>query len=86
MLHHFRTKEQLMLAVLEHRDALASEREFARRPRSAVEALRTLVRLVEFNGSQPGLLRMFTTLAGRRPTPATRPTPTSPAATPWCSA
>ncbi|GII01997.1 TetR/AcrR family transcriptional regulator [Planobispora takensis] len=69
VLHHFRTKEQLMLAALEHRDELASAREFARRPRSAAEALRTLVRLAEFNASQPGLVRMFTTLAGEAADP-----------------
>ncbi|WP_196441582.1 TetR/AcrR family transcriptional regulator [Planomonospora sp. ID67723] len=70
VLHHFRTKEQLMLAVLEHRDALAAEREFAEEPGSAAEALRALVRLAEFNTSQPGLLRMFTTLAGEAADPA----------------
>jgi AcrR family transcriptional regulator len=63
LLHHFRSKEDLLVAVLKERDRLDGER-FHLRGFSGLDALDALVRLVEANASTPGLVRAFTVLMG----------------------
>jgi AcrR family transcriptional regulator len=64
LLHHFPTKEHLLMAVLEQRD-----REDVRRMREAWHeggeaALGALAGLVAHNATNPELVQMFTVLAG----------------------
>jgi len=66
LLHHFATKDVLLGAVMEWRDAqdmalLDGLDQGAPRAWAAVERLERLVRL---NTRQPGMIRLFTTLAG----------------------
>ncbi|WP_067481640.1 TetR/AcrR family transcriptional regulator [Actinomadura hibisca] len=64
LLHHFRTKEQLLIAVLELRDQRDVERFFddAGRPPPGLDLLTGMVRLVEHNARTPELVRLFTVL------------------------
>ena len=63
LLHHFPSKEELLVAVLQERDRLDGER-FRLRGFTGLEALDALVNLVEANMSTPGLVRAFTVLMG----------------------
>ena len=63
LLHHFPSKEELLVAVLQERDRLDGER-FRLRGFTGLEALDVLVKLVEANMSTPGLVRAFTVLMG----------------------
>jgi len=63
LLHHFPSKEDLLVAVLQERDRLDGER-FHLRGFAGLEALDALVKLVEANMSAPGLVRAFTVLMG----------------------
>jgi AcrR family transcriptional regulator len=63
LLHHFPSKEELLVAVLQERDRLDGER-FHLRGFTGLEALDALVKLVEANMSTPGLVRAFTVLMG----------------------
>ena len=63
LLHHFPSKEELLVAVLQERDRLDGER-FHLRGFAGLEALDVLVELVEANMSTPGLVRAFTVLMG----------------------
>ena len=63
LLHHFPSKEELLVAVLQERDRLDGER-FHLRGFVGLEALDALVQLVEANASTPGLVRAFTVLMG----------------------
>jgi AcrR family transcriptional regulator len=60
LLHHFPTKESLLLAVLEHRDevddALLSGR-------TGLAVLRGLVDLAALNATRPGIVELFTVLS-----------------------
>ena len=62
LLHHFPTKEALLLAVLEHRDevAQAAIRESAA---SGADELRGLVELVAGNAARPDIVELFATLS-----------------------
>ncbi|GAA1529835.1 TetR/AcrR family transcriptional regulator [Actinomadura kijaniata] len=64
LLHHFRSKERLLVAVLELRDRRDVERFFgdADDPPSGLDLLAGLVRLVEHNARTPELVRLFTVL------------------------
>ena len=66
LLHHFPTKDALLAAVMEWRDArdlaLLSGRD-REEPRGWA-AVERLVDLVRHNTRQPGMVRLFTTLAG----------------------
>jgi AcrR family transcriptional regulator len=60
LLHHFPTKESLLLAVLEHRD----QADGARLPGgSGLAALRGLVDLAAVNATRPGIVELFVTLS-----------------------
>jgi AcrR family transcriptional regulator len=63
LLHHFPSKEELLVAVLQERDRLDGER-FNLRGFVGLDALDALVKLVEANVSTPGLVRAFTVLMG----------------------
>jgi AcrR family transcriptional regulator len=63
LLHHFPSKEELLVAVLQERDRVDGER-FHLRGFVGLEALDALVHLVEANTSTPGLVRAFTVLMG----------------------
>ncbi|MCW2817663.1 MAG: TetR family transcriptional regulator [Marmoricola sp.] len=63
LLHHFPSKEELLVAVLRERDRLDGAR-FHLRGFTGLEALDVLVKLVEANAETPGLVRAFTVLMG----------------------
>jgi AcrR family transcriptional regulator len=63
LLHHFPSKEELLISVLKERDRLDGER-FQLRGFVGLDALDALVKLVEANSSTPGLVRAFTVLMG----------------------
>jgi len=63
LLHHFPSKEELLVAVLQERDRVDGER-FHLRGLVGLEALDALVHLVEANTSTPELVRAFTVLMG----------------------
>ncbi|MBO2463071.1 TetR/AcrR family transcriptional regulator [Actinomadura violacea] len=63
LLHHFRTKEQLLVAVLELRDRRDMERYFDGGDASGgLDLLAALVRVVEHNSRTPELVRLFVVL------------------------
>ena len=63
LLHHFRSKEQLLVAVLAERDRSDGAR-YHLRGMQGLAALDRLVELVEYNAMAPGLVRAFTVLMG----------------------
>lgn len=63
LLHHFPSKEGLLVAILQERDRMDGER-FHLRGFVGLDALDALVQLVEANMSTPGLVRAFTVLMG----------------------
>ncbi|HYP43967.1 MAG TPA: TetR family transcriptional regulator C-terminal domain-containing protein [Propionibacteriaceae bacterium] len=63
LLHHFRSKEELLIAVLKERDRADGER-FQLRNFRGLDVLDALVELIEANASTPGLVRAFTVLMG----------------------
>ncbi len=71
LLHHFRSKQHLLIAVLELRDELDAERFglLANRDRSGTEQLHALVNLVEHNARVPGLVQLFTVISAESVTP-----------------
>ena len=71
LLHHFRSKQHLLIAVLELRDELDAERFglLANRDRSGTEQLHALVSLVEHNARVPGLVQLFTVISAESVTP-----------------
>ncbi|GAA2144824.1 TetR/AcrR family transcriptional regulator [Actinomadura napierensis] len=63
LLHHFRTKEQLLVAVLELRDRRDMERFFdGDDADGGLDVLAALVRVVEHNSRTPELVRLFVVL------------------------
>ncbi len=62
LLHHFPTKQALLLAVLEHRDRVDAERLFGDEA-SGVDLLRRLVEVVALNTARPGIVELFTVLS-----------------------
>ncbi|WP_422934500.1 TetR/AcrR family transcriptional regulator [Sinomonas sp. P47F7] len=72
LLHHFPTKEDLLRAVMERRDAIDAARTLGadgQRPRGW-DFLDRLVQLVLNNQEQPGMIRLYTTVAGEAVDPA----------------
>jgi AcrR family transcriptional regulator len=63
VLHHFGSKEQLLIAVLAYRDGKEIEGIPARRPPEGAALLPHLVDTVGRNESQPGIVQAFTVLA-----------------------
>ena len=62
LLHHFPTKESLLLAVLAHRDEVDQERIAVGDPTGA-EALRRLADLAALNATRRGIVELFTVLS-----------------------
>ncbi len=60
LLHHFPTKEALLLAVLEHRDEVDAE---LLSGRAGLAMLRGLVGLAALNATRPGIVELFTVLS-----------------------
>lgn len=69
LLHHFRSKSALLLALLDHRDNLSRERVDFDVP-DGVEALRALAELARFNAAQPGIVELYTTLSAEATAPS----------------
>lgn len=69
LLHHFRSKSALLLALLEHRDDLSRARVDFEVP-DGVEALRSLAELARFNAAQPGIVELYCTLSAEATSPA----------------
>jgi len=63
LLHHFPSKEELLIEVLKERDRADGER-FHLRDFQGLDVLDALVELVKANSSTPGLVRAFTVLMG----------------------
>lgn len=63
LLHHFASKEQLLEAVLTHRDDLARDRMGPELP-TGIELLEALIDLTAYNATTPGLVALFTVLSG----------------------
>jgi AcrR family transcriptional regulator len=61
LLHHFPTKQALLLAVLEHRDEVDGARLSSRGTGLAI--LRGLVELAALNATRPGIVELFTVLS-----------------------
>lgn len=64
LLHHFRSKEDLLLCVLAQSEQHDVEQLFATEPATVVEGLESVIRLAESNARRPGLVRMFNVLVG----------------------
>jgi AcrR family transcriptional regulator len=65
LLHHFRSKQELLTAVLDLRDRMDAERlDLASQPEGGEPALRALATLVEHNARQPGIVQLFSVLTG----------------------
>jgi AcrR family transcriptional regulator len=62
LLHHFPTKQALLLAVLEHRDRVDAEQLFDA-DASGVDHLRRLVEVVARNTARRGIVELFTVLS-----------------------
>ncbi|WP_416393517.1 MULTISPECIES: TetR/AcrR family transcriptional regulator [unclassified Curtobacterium] len=68
LLHYFRTKEALLIAVLEHRDQQDAERFFTP-PVEGLEHLRRMVTLTAFNETQRGPVELFCVLSAEATAP-----------------
>ena len=68
VLHYFRTKQDLLVAVLERRDEVDDETIGLLDPDSSmghgVEALHRLVRLMDLNARRRGMIQLFTVIVG----------------------
>lgn len=69
LLHHFRSKSALLMALLEHRDELSRERVDFDVP-DGVEALRALAELARFNAANPGIVELYCVLSAEATSPA----------------
>lgn len=63
VLHHFGSKDQLLLAVLAHRDATDAERLDGRHIPDGLELFKHLVRTAELNESREGIVQAFAVLS-----------------------
>lgn len=63
VLHHFGSKDQLLLAVLAHRDATDIEDLEGRHIPDGLELFKHLVRTAEHNESRAGIVQAFTVLS-----------------------
>jgi AcrR family transcriptional regulator len=61
LLHHFPTKESLLLAVLEHRDEADSAQLLS--GRMGLATLRGLIDLAALNATRPGIVELYTVLS-----------------------
>ncbi|MGF3057152.1 TetR/AcrR family transcriptional regulator [Microbacterium sp. YY-01] len=63
LMHHFGTKEELFVAILEARDALDSE-VFTATPASDDDYLTRFLAVMQHNAEVPGLVQLYTQLLG----------------------
>lgn len=63
LLHHFANKEQLLEAVLTHRDDQARDRMGSELP-TGLALINALIDLTDYNATTPGLVALFTVLSG----------------------
>ena len=63
VLHHFGSKDQLLLAVLSHRDATDVEHLEGQHIPAGLELFNHLVRTAQRNEERPGIVQAFTVLA-----------------------
>ncbi|WP_432181538.1 TetR/AcrR family transcriptional regulator [Streptomyces sp. NBC_00063] len=63
LLHHFRSKEDLLVSVLRHSDEQDVERFFAVDPADTAELFDVIVNLAAYNAERPGRTKMFNVLA-----------------------
>lgn len=63
ILHHFKTKSQLLLAVLEHRDDVSNEW-FNDSIQNSLAFAANWLQLLEYNMSHPGIVELYTILSG----------------------
>lgn len=63
LLHHFKSKELLLVAVLEYRDEVDARR-FDLEKAGGVAALRALADVVDYNSRVPGLVQLFSVISG----------------------
>ncbi|MFE3448499.1 TetR/AcrR family transcriptional regulator [Nonomuraea sp. NPDC059194] len=63
LLHHFKSKELLLVAVLEYRDEVDTRR-FDLEQASGAAALRALADVVDYNARVPGLVQLFSVISG----------------------
>ncbi|MGW4472297.1 TetR/AcrR family transcriptional regulator [Nonomuraea sp. NPDC004354] len=63
LLHHFKSKELLLVAVLEYRDEVDTRR-FDLGEASGAAALRALADVVDYNSRVPGLVQLFSVISG----------------------
>ncbi|WP_337059465.1 TetR/AcrR family transcriptional regulator [Kineococcus sp. G2] len=68
LLHHVGSKQALLLAVLEHRDALDAA-EFTLAERGGTDRLRALVEVARRNAQRPGIVELFTVLSAESTAP-----------------
>ena len=66
VMHHFGTKQQLLIAVLEHREAIAR---LGRPRRQGLALLDDLRELVAHNATMPGLVQLFVTVSAEATDP-----------------
>ncbi|WND39814.1 TetR/AcrR family transcriptional regulator [Streptomyces sp. BB1-1-1] len=64
LLHHFRSKEDLLVSVLERSEENDVEQFFSSEFDSAADCFLRLIELVDHNGRRPGRTRMFNALVG----------------------
>ncbi|MGC0421506.1 TetR/AcrR family transcriptional regulator [Embleya sp. AB8] len=65
LLHHFRSKQELLVAVLDLRDRMDMVHlDLAELPRGGTASLTKLAELAEHNRAIPGLVQLFTVLTG----------------------
>jgi AcrR family transcriptional regulator len=63
LLHHFKSKDRLLIAVLDYRDEL-DKRRFAQMEAGGIAALRTMADVVDSNARVPGLVQLFSVISG----------------------
>ncbi|MFI6391253.1 TetR/AcrR family transcriptional regulator [Nonomuraea sp. NPDC050540] len=63
LLHHFKSKERLLLAVLDYRDEMDMRR-YGFDVSDGPEMLKVLVDVVEYNSRVPGLVQLFSVISG----------------------
>ncbi|MBC9711010.1 TetR/AcrR family transcriptional regulator [Streptomyces sp. TRM66268-LWL] len=69
LLHHFRSKEDLLVSVLERSEEHDIEQSFAEDFDSAADCFLRLIDLVAYNSRRPGRTRMFNVLIGEASDP-----------------
>ncbi len=68
LLHHFPTKQALLLAVLEHRDEVDGERLFSPST-TGIDTLRRFVDLVRLNATRRAIVELFVMLSAEATSP-----------------